>query len=67
MSFNNFASSAGLQRNLSLYAVPAGWVIGTAPLWWAIAKTESASPGAFNNAVSLVSAILMHYSKKLTC
>lgn len=51
MSFSNFGSHTGLQRNYSLYAAPAGWVLAMAPLWWAIAKTEFASPGAYNNAV----------------
>lgn len=51
MSFSNLGSHTGLQRNYSLYAAPAGWVLAMAPLWYAIAKTESASPGAYNNAV----------------
>ncbi|WVO15189.1 hypothetical protein L204_102836 [Cryptococcus depauperatus] len=40
----------GLKHNYSLYAIPTGWLIGMAPLWWAIFQTNKTSPGVYSNA-----------------
>ncbi|WVW84217.1 hypothetical protein I302_106247 [Kwoniella bestiolae CBS 10118] len=50
MSYAYLASTPGLKFNYSLFAVPAGWVIGMAPLWWAVGAANSAAPGTYDNA-----------------
>ncbi|WVF71196.1 hypothetical protein IAT40_005996 [Kwoniella sp. CBS 6097] len=50
MSFAYLASTPGLNHNYSLLAVPAGWVVSMAPLWWAVGTANSAAPGTYNNA-----------------
>ncbi|RSH88994.1 hypothetical protein EHS25_002656 [Saitozyma podzolica] len=51
MSFAYLASTPGLKYNYSLLAAPAGWVVGMAPLWWAIGAANTAAPGSYNNAM----------------
>ncbi|OCF30689.1 hypothetical protein I317_06411 [Kwoniella heveanensis CBS 569] len=50
MSFAYLASTPGLNHNHSLLAVPAGWVVSMAPLWWAVGKANSVAPGTYKNA-----------------
>ncbi|WWC94502.1 hypothetical protein V866_001348 [Kwoniella sp. B9012] len=50
MSYAYLASTPGLKFNYSLFSVPAGWVVGMAPLWYAIGAANSAAPGTYQNA-----------------
>ncbi|WVQ99661.1 hypothetical protein IAU59_006800 [Kwoniella sp. CBS 9459] len=50
MSFAQLASTLGLQYNYSLWSIPAVWVVGQVPLWWAIYAANTTSKGAYNNA-----------------
>ncbi|OCF74381.1 hypothetical protein I204_04752 [Kwoniella mangroviensis CBS 8886] len=51
MSYAYLASTPGLKFNYSLFSVPAGWVVGMAPLWYAIGAANSAAPGTYQNAL----------------
>merc|ERR1711974_463620 len=36
--------------NYSFYALPVGWLVSQAPLFWAISAANKASPGTYDNA-----------------
>ncbi|WVQ79987.1 hypothetical protein IAT38_002088 [Cryptococcus sp. DSM 104549] len=50
MSHSYLSVAPGLTYNYSLYAVPAGWLIGMVPLWWAVAVSKKHSRKGYSNA-----------------
>ncbi|RXK39874.1 hypothetical protein M231_02808 [Tremella mesenterica] len=52
MSYTKLTSPGlGLGYNYSLYSVPVAWILAMSPLWYAIYKSNTLSPGSYNNAM----------------
>ncbi|WWC61922.1 uncharacterized protein I303_104508 [Kwoniella dejecticola CBS 10117] len=50
MPYASLVSTPGLSYNYSLYAIPVGWIIAMAPLWWAAPIANKAAKGSYDNA-----------------